>query len=209
MIRTALLTLLVLSFSLSPSNVLAQSFEADLRAFDARLQQLRKEHRLPGLSAAIVKDQQLAWSEAYGRWYDEIPATTDTPFWIASLTKPFMGLLFLQLEADGIVDLRDRINDVPTWDGFCPGLAGSTLPFGEDLRCEAPITIDQILHHTVNGEPGTRFLYNPFMYSRLSRYIAHLYGNDLEAIDRKHNQMAQLVDEYILGPAGMRRTMAS
>jgi CubicO group peptidase (beta-lactamase class C family) len=98
---------------------------------------------------------------------------------------------------------------VPGWDRLCGWLSGSALPFGEDLRCHAPITIDQILHHTVNGEPGTRFLYNPIMYSRLSRYIAHLYGNDVEAIDRWHNQMAQLVDEYILDPAGMRRTMAS
>jgi CubicO group peptidase (beta-lactamase class C family) len=30
------------------------------------------------------------------------------------VTKPILGLLFLQLEADGVVDLHDRINDVPT-----------------------------------------------------------------------------------------------
>ncbi len=209
MIRIVLLTLLLLSLSLDFSIARAQSFGADVRAFEESLEQVRKEHRLPGLSAAIVKDQKLAWSKAYGQAHDEIPVTTDTPFWIASVTKPFMGLLFLQLEADGTIDLQDRINDVPGWDKFCAWLSGSPLPFGRDLRCDAPITIEQILHHTVNGEPGTRFLYNPFMYSRLSRYIAHQYGNDVEAIDRWHNQMARLVDERILEPAGMRRTMAS
>ena len=54
------------AFLLSPSFVSAQSFEADVRAFDARLDRLRTEHRLPGLSAAIVKDQRQAWSKGYG-----------------------------------------------------------------------------------------------------------------------------------------------
>lgn len=192
-----------------PSSTSAQSWEQELSGFDTELAELRSEHPLPGLAAAVVKDQELAWSKAYGQAHDEVPATPDTPFWIASVTKPILGLLFLQLEADGVVDLRDRINDVPGWDAFCTWLGESDLPFGRDLRCDAPITIDQILHHTVNGEPGTRFLYNPFMYSRLSRYIAHRYGNDVEAIDRGHNQMAQLVDEHILELAGMRRTMSS
>lgn len=207
--RHAPSALLFLFFSLQSLPVHSQSFEQDVHAFAAQLVELRAEHRLPGLSAAIVKDGRLAWAASYGWAHDEVAVTPDTPFWIASVTKPILGLLFLQLEADGVVDLQDRINDVPEWDELCAWLAGSELPFGRDLRCEAPITIDQILHHTVNGEPGTRFLYNPIMYSRLSRYIAHEYGQPVEAIDRWHNQMAQLVDERILEPAGMRRTMSS
>lgn len=209
MVRDTLFCFLVLLFSIGPSNVRAQSFEANVVAFDSELQRLRTEKRLPGLTAAIVKDQQLAWAEAYGRWYDEIPATPDTPFWIASLTKPFMGLLFLRLETEGDIDLQDHINVEPSYDSFCVELASSPLPFGRDLRCNVPITLEQVLHHTVNGEPGTQFLYNPLMYSRLSRYIAHKYGRPVEEIDRYHNQIAQLVDEYILEPSGMRRTMAS
>jgi CubicO group peptidase (beta-lactamase class C family) len=209
MVRIALLTLLVLSCSFLPADARAQSFESNLAAFDARLQQLREEHHLPGLAAVIVKDQTLAWSSAYGQAFDEVPVTTDTPFWIASLTKPFMGPLFLLLDADGSIDLDAPVNVEPSYDDFCASLASSGLPFGRDLRCDVPITLDQVLHHTVNGEPGTRFLYNPFMYSRLSRYIAHEYGHSVEAIDRYHNQMAQLLDSLVLEPAGMRRTMAS
>ncbi|MFC0676730.1 serine hydrolase domain-containing protein [Lysobacter korlensis] len=193
----------------APLAARGESFESHARGFEASLEQLRNEHRLPGLSAAIVKDRELVWKRAYGVANDEVPVTTDTPFWIASVTKPFMGLLFLRLAEDGVIDLQDRINEVEGWDGFCGWLTQSPLPFGRDLRCDAPITIDQILHHTVNGEPGTRFLYNPFMYSRLSRYIAHKYGQPVEAIDRGHNQMARLLDTHVLEPAGMRRTMAS
>jgi CubicO group peptidase (beta-lactamase class C family) len=208
MLRSLLLFgLVLLPHPSTPAS--AQSLEPRLRDFDARLSRLRAEHRIPGLAAAIVKDRELAWSSGYGWAHDEVPVTPDTPFWIASLTKPLLGLLFLQLEADGRVDLQDRINDVPGRDGLCEWLSGSPLPFGRDLRCDAPITIDQILHHTVNGEPGTRFLYNPVMYSRLSRYIEHRYGSSVEEAEGRHNRMARLVEERILAPAGMRRTMSS
>lgn len=186
-----------------------QPFDADVRAFELRLEQLRKQHRIPGLAAAIVRDRELAWTQAYGIANDEVPVTPDTPFWVASVTKPFMGVLFLRLADQGLVDLRDRVNDIEDWDEFCGWLTGSPLPFGRDLRCDASITIDQVLHHTVNGAPGTRFLYNPFMYSRLSRYVAQKYGEPLEAIDRGHNRLARLLDAHVLEPAGMRRTMAS
>lgn len=209
MVRTVLLTSVLLLCSLLPTGARAQSFEVDVAEFDARLQQLRREHRLPGLAVAVVKDQTLAWSSAYGQAFDEVPVTPDTPFWIASVTKPFMGVLFLQLDADGSIDLGAPVNAEPSYDGFCAWLAASELPFGRDLRCGVPITLEQVLRHTVNGEPGTSFLYNPFMYSRLSRYIAHRYGHSVEAIDRHHNQMARLLDAYVLEPAGMHRTMSS
>lgn len=180
-------------------------------AFDARLQALRSEHKLPGLSVTVVKGGKLAWSKGYGfaDQEKEVPITPDTPYWIASVTKTFLGLLFLQLEADGKISLDDKINDVPKFDGLCEWLAGSKIPFGKDLRCNAPITIRNILNHTVNGTPGTRFLYNPIMYSRLSRYIEHKNGRSVDLVEGRHNTMAQLVEARILGPAGMTRTMAS
>ncbi len=187
------------------------TFESSLPAFDARLQELMKEHKLPGLAAGIVRDQSLAWSKGYG-FADqdrEIAVTPDTPFWIASVTKTFLGLLFLQLEADGKVNLNDRINDVPEWADLCGWLSTSGIAFGKDLRCDAPITIDNILHHTSNSEPGTRFLYNPILYSRLSRYIEHKHGHSVDEVEGRQNTMAKLVEERILTPAGMKRTMSS
>lgn len=61
---------------------------ADFAAFDTRLQELMKEHKLPGLAASIVKDHRLAWAKGYG-FADqdrETAGTPDTPFWIASVT---------------------------------------------------------------------------------------------------------------------------
>ena len=81
--------------------------------------------------------------------------------------------------------------------------------YGEDLRCKEPITIQNVLNHTVNGKPGTRFFYNPIMYSRLSRYVEYINGNPIQTAERGHNTLAQLIQEKILGPADMSWTMAS
>ena len=190
--------------------------DSTVQAFATDLDSLRRAHRIPGLAAAVVKNHELAWTKGYGSAHLDtddgaryVPVTPDTPFWIASVTKPFVALLFLQLDADGVVDLDDRISDMPEWTGFCTWLAQSGIVFGRDLRCDVPITLRNVLHHRVNGTPGTRFFYNPIMYSRLSRYIEHVYGHPIDAAEGRHNAMAQLVQNRILEPAGMTRTMAS
>lgn len=189
----------------------ASAPDPEIQAFAAELDSLRTAHHIPGLAVAVVRNQQPVLLKGYGMAYldDEVPVTPDTPFWIASVTKTFLGILFLQLEADGEISLGDRINDVPEWDEFCAWLTQSGIIFGKDLRCDAPITIRNILHHSVNGEPGTRFFYNPFMYSRLSRYIEHAYGHSVRDVEGRQNTLAQLVQERILAPAGMERTMSS
>jgi len=61
----------------------------------------------------------------------------------------------------------------------------------------------------VHGEPGSSFFYNPIMYSRLSRYLEHKLGEGVDAVEGRHNMLAQTIDRIILEPAGMTRTMSS
>jgi len=210
-------TVLLLFPSLAISQSISQPVETEqqFKAFSTELDSLREANHIPGLAAAVVKDQELAWSKGYGSSHFDTgdgasfkEVTPETPFWIASVTKTFLGLLFLQLEEQGEINLDDHINDMPGWDNFCGWLANSEIVFGRNLHCDKPITIRNVLNHTVNGEPGTEFMYNPIMYSRLSRYIEYVYGNPISAAEGRHNTMAQLVQENILGPAGMDRTMS-
>lgn len=185
--------------------------EDKLQAFEAELDSLRKDKSIPGLSVAIVKDLELLWSQGYG-YADidrEVPITPDTPYWIASVTKSFVGLAFLHLESEGQINLDERAADTPNFGRLCRWLANSSLPFGRDLRCDAPITIRHILHHQVQGEPGSTFFYNPIMYSRLSRYLEHKLGEGVDEVEGRHNFLAQTIDRTILTPAGMTRTMSS
>lgn len=200
-----------------PASAIAQVAQAEalpdpaLRDFAIQLDSLRKEHRIPGLAVAVLRDRKVVLAEGYGFADADrtVPITPDTPFWIASVTKTFVGLAFLHLEAEGRIALTDHANQTPGFERLCQWLAGSELPFGHDLRCDAPITIRHILNHQVQGEPGASFLYNPIMYSRLSRYLEHKFGDGIDAVEGRHNTLGQLIDRVILEPADMTRTMSS
>jgi CubicO group peptidase (beta-lactamase class C family) len=179
--------------------------------FDAAIETLAKENLLPGLSIAIVENGSLQHRYNYG-YADSnrtVPITSDTPFWVASVTKPFVALAFLHLESEKKIDLDERAADTPNFVKLCEWLSSTTIPFGKNLRCDAPITIRHILHHQVNGKPGSAFLYNPIMYSRLSRYLEHRFGNGIDHVEGRHNFLGQTIDRVILEPADMTRTVSS
>ncbi|BFP42814.1 hypothetical protein FGF1_36590 [Flavobacteriaceae bacterium GF1] len=212
-----LMAAILASTSICSQNAsLKNRIDIEYNEFSTALDSLRVAQHIPGLAAAIVKDQELVWSKGFGSSHFDTgdglefkKVTPETPFWIASVTKTFVGLSFLQLEEEGIVNLNAFINDMPGWSEFCGWLSNSPIVFGKDLRCASEITIKNILNHTVNGEPGTQFLYNPLMYSRLSRYLEYVYGNPISAAETGHNKLAQHIEKRILGPAGMTRTMSS
>ena len=62
---------------------------------------------IPGLSAAVVTERRLRWSSAYGMADLEnfVPATTETVYRLASVTKPITATAVLQLVEAGKVDL--------------------------------------------------------------------------------------------------------
>jgi len=194
----------------------SQFSKLQLETFSTELDSLRQEKKIPGLAIAIIKNKKDVWTHGLGSSHFDTgdggeykPVTGETPFWIASVTKTFIGLLFLKLEEQGKVNLEDKINTMPQWDRFCNWLSKSKIIFGQDLDCDQPISIQNVLNHTVNGIPETKFLYNPIMYSRLSRYIEHISGNNIADAEKGQNTMAELLEKNVLGPAGMNRTMSS
>jgi CubicO group peptidase (beta-lactamase class C family) len=185
--------------------------KAQWQLFQNELDGLRKEKNIPGLSVALVIGQKVSWSAGYG-FADsnrEVAVTPNTPFWIASLTKTFVGLSYLHLEAQGKLKLDELAADTPHFTGLCDWLASTTIPFATGLNCKAPITIRHILHHQVNERPGTQFMYNPIMYSRLSRHLENRFGQGTNRVEGRHNYLGHTIDINILEPAGMTRTMSS
>ncbi len=79
---------------------------------------------LPGLSIGIVHDQQLVWAAGFGRAGLEParPATPDTLYRIASITKLFTSTAILQLRDAGKLRLDDPLVEHLPW--FPMGGAG-------------------------------------------------------------------------------------
>jgi CubicO group peptidase (beta-lactamase class C family) len=76
---------------------------------DGQLEDLRRTLKIPGISAAVVKDQKLLWVKGLGSADVEntTPATPETNYRIASLTKPFASMLLMQLVERGKLDLDE------------------------------------------------------------------------------------------------------
>ena len=70
---------------------------------------LRALLKIPGLSAAVVKEQKVIWQKGYGLADVEnnVPATPRTPYRITSLTKTFASTLLMQLVEQGKLNLND------------------------------------------------------------------------------------------------------
>ncbi|XOV78868.1 MAG: serine hydrolase domain-containing protein [Aestuariibacter sp.] len=172
---------------------------------------LRKDKHIPGFAYAVVQDGKVSLAGGFG-YADSnhtVVVTADTPFWIASVTKPFVALSFLQLQEMQKVVFDELAANTPHFTDLCEWLASTTIPFAEGLECDQPITIQHILTHQVNAPVGTQFMYNPIMYSRLSRYLEHKFGKGTDAVEGRHNYLGQHIEQHIFAPIGMTRSMAS
>jgi CubicO group peptidase (beta-lactamase class C family) len=67
---------------------------------------------IPGLQVAIVRDNKLWFSEAFGiaNVEHQIPVTNETLFSINSATKAFTGVAIMQLAEEGKIDLMQPIS---------------------------------------------------------------------------------------------------
>ena len=176
-----------------------------------------------GAPAAVieVREGEEAWSHSVGveSIASELPARADQTFRIASLTKPMLAAIVLQLVDEGRVGLDDPV--------------AAHLPGPLDAA-PAPVTVRMLLDHTsgipeyvdvlTNGaqeitsalatartdaqllelatarpwsfEPGARFEYSNSNYIALTMLVEQVTGLGL----------AELVQERIAEPLGLSRT---
>ena len=131
-----------------------------LRRLERQFEQLRKVLRIPGISAAIVKDQKLLWAKGFGYADLEkrILATPRTLYYIASLTKPFAATALMQLAEQGKLDFDDPMSKYSS-------------EFNDDS-----VKVKHVLSHTANAPPGDRFRYDGARYATLTAVIEKKTG---------------------------------
>jgi len=161
--RTTLLVLGVAGFVGDPSPLTAQSAidRIEHRLMPAILIQGEEvpAHPLsdrmavfnvPAISIAVIKNGRIEWARAYG-WADveeRRPATTNTLFQAASISKPVAATAALQLVEEGGLDLDTDVNRyLESWQ----------VPENEHMHGEA-VTLRRLVTHTagltVHGFPG-------------------------------------------------------
>jgi hypothetical protein len=88
--------------------------QGKLQRFEAQLEALRKEGHIPGLSAAIVRNQEVIYLKGLGSAPDGQPATPDAVYPVRSLARPSghpwtvrdLAMLDVVLDRGGIPEIK-------------------------------------------------------------------------------------------------------
>jgi CubicO group peptidase (beta-lactamase class C family) len=132
---------------------------------ERQLEDLRGTLKIPGISAAVVKDQKLLWVKGFGSADVEntTPSTPETNYRIASLTKPFASPLLMQLVERGKLDLDEA-------------MAKYSPEFRQRFG-RGPITVRHVLTHTSHDPSGDTYWYDGYRFSFLSDVVARASGH--------------------------------
>lgn len=199
--------------------------EETRRGVEAFVTDWLSENRIPGASVAIVDDDGLRYADGFGArdLASNAPATANTRYGMASVTKSFTAIAVLQQVEAGAVALDDSVTDY--------------LPFFEELT--DPPTVHELLSHS-SGMPSDGA--SVALISRLTgadpvevplsseadfrRYVADstdehvdgdrffyyntgytVLGKLVEAVDGR--EFPTYVEEEILDPLGMDRSVVA
>ena len=144
--RCRLLGLTIAAALFVPASGNAQDLIFDL--FREYIDSLRDQAGIPGLSVAIVGDNEILWEQAFGLQDVEraLPVRTDTPFHLDGITQVVTTTLLLRCAEEGRLALDDPIGE----------------PDPESANPAA--TVRELLSHTSQGSGGAEFSY------RLARF---------------------------------------
>jgi CubicO group peptidase (beta-lactamase class C family) len=142
MTRCCLTVILALSATLTP---FVQ--EPKLPAIGTAMQAIIAKNEIAGAVTVVVARDKVLHRDASG--FADVaakrPMTSDTLFWIASMTKPVTGVAILMLQDEGKLTVADPVAK------YLPEFAALKTPSGKP----ANLTLTQILTHTSGlGEAG-------------------------------------------------------
>ncbi len=195
--RMTLMSVALLGLAAATAAPKAHSQTARIDSIDALVTELMVLSDVPGLSLSIVEEGSVVWGRGYGvrRGGESAAVNSETVFEAASLSKPVVAYVVLQLVDQGVLELdrplveyfqyadlsSDERNDQITTHMILSHTSGlpNWRPRGEDLAFVA--------------EPGERFNYSGEGFMYLQLVVEHLTGETLE----------ELAERLVFQPVGM------
>jgi CubicO group peptidase (beta-lactamase class C family) len=150
----------------SAAGMLSACDKNRLARLEKQLDELRDMLKIPGMSAVIVRNQEVLWAKGFGYadLENRIPATPTTPYHIASLTKTFAATLLLRLVEQGKLSLEEPISK-----------------YADNVK-DANVKIKHLLSHTSEGVPGDRYRYSGDRYDLLTAVFPALCGKSFREV---------------------------
>ncbi len=179
--------------------------------------QAREQGKVPGMSVAVATGGELVWSGGFGMADLEhsVPATAETVYRLASVSKPITAVAALQLAESGKLDLDAPVRTyVPSFpEKPWPITARQLLCHQGGIRHYRPqwFEVNHTFHYEnmveplrlfqddpLVAEPGTKYFYTTFGYVLLGAVVEKVSGQGFVAY----------LQEHVFRPAGMRHTQA-
>lgn len=209
----------VFALSLS-SAVPAADYSNELALIEAWLAGQRAYDRVPGLSVAIMQDQEVLWSGGFGQadLDRNLPARADTIYGICSISKLFTGIAVMQLRDQGKFRLDDPIGELLPWynleqahEGSPPVTLRAVLTHSAGLPRESDVPywmppdfpfpsrekMKKVLGSQSTLYPADRY----YQYSNLGLTLAGEVVAEISA-----EEYAAYVEKHILEPLGLEDT---
>ena len=197
--------LLYLGWLASPA--LAEPSTASVRSF---VEQQRSLNHIPGIAVAVIHNggvTEYISGTADVEW--QTPATRDTRFQLASVTKLFTGVLMMRLVEARKLDLnrsvRDYLPEAPSsWQPITIAMLAdhtSGIPEGPEDWTPATLTdvLDWAKSKPLDWAPGSRARYGRNDFSILALVIERATGMSFE----------DALSSYVLVPANLKSTAYS
>lgn len=215
-----LLLILICSPAAFSNEKAKPDFSEAIRLIDTWLEAQRDYDNLPGISVAIVTDQEILWSKAYGMadLEKKVPSSPKTIYSICSISKLFTSVAVMQLRDAGKLRLEDLVADHLPW-----------FNLKQQFPDEGPITIRSLLTHSsgipresdypywtgpdfpfptqkqVKAKLGSqKTLYSPSIYFQYSNLGLTLLGEVVAEVSGMPYQ--KYIEENILKPLRLANT---
>jgi CubicO group peptidase (beta-lactamase class C family) len=149
--------------------------------FEQYVESLRQQTRIPGLSAAILKDHVVVWERGFG--FQDLDglvrATPDTAYHVVGLTQPLSTALVLDCVSRGRLDL------------------GTPVRGYTDVLGESDATLAHLLTHTSDEVPGSAYRFDLARFAALTPAIERCYT------EREPRSYRELLAKVLLDRLGM------
>jgi len=189
-IKSLVIALVMLSI-FDPSHISGFSLQQfdyqvkdSIRHFEELLDSLRINLKIPAISAAVIKNNEIIWAKGFG-YADlekKIKATDSTAYRVASITKTYASTIIMQLVNEGKIDLEVPVSD-----------------YGVELNSKRIIRVKHLLSHTAQYQPGEIFRYSGARFGYLEDVIKHVTGQSF----------GELFIERIIIPLNLKNTAPS
>ncbi|MGG4090746.1 serine hydrolase domain-containing protein [Paenibacillus lautus] len=206
--------LTVLAFLLPTWGNVVEADEGMTDKVDLYMKAMMEEYQIPGLSVAIVQDGDTLFTNSYGVTAEGSTVSSNTPFFLGSISKSMTALGIVQLVESGRVDLDESIGTYLPWfaaeassevssitirqllaqtSGYSTYTGMEYSDVGAKDASALKENVRNLSHAKLTRAPGEQHQYSNANYMILGAVLEEVSGQSY----------ADYMEQHVFGPLGM------